>query len=392
MRTVELAAYHARISLKRSVEHALAVRTESDNLLVSCRLADGTIGWGEGVPRDYVTGETIAGAFEQLAATELAGQLGADCHSFADAVSMCSQFEPARTGDAARGCYGNSLRCAIELSALDAYGRHFDVALWHVPSLVPEARRLCQPASRVQYSGAITGGSPWRERRRALFFRLAGFRQCKVKVGLNGNDRARLARVRRILGRRVDLRVDANAAWPPEQAARRINDLAEFGITSVEQPVAHAYVKQLARVRRETTVPLMLDESLCSMSDARRALDEGTCDLFNIRLSKCGGMIPSLRLAALAHENGLGFQLGCQVGETGILSAAGRHFATSVAPIRYREGSFDRWLVRERLTVRDLTFGYGGWAPAIAGPGLGIEIDEGAVRRVTVRQEHWDLG
>src|SRR5207248_4138084 len=61
--------------------------------------------------------------------------------------------------------------------------------------------------------------------------------------------------------------------------------------------------------------------------------------LFNVRLSKCGGFIPSLRLAQLARQHGLGYQLGCQVGETALLSAAGRHFATSVAGIRYLEGS-----------------------------------------------------
>ena len=141
--------------------------------------------------------------------------------------------------------------------------------------------------------------------------------------------------------------------------------LLPLGISSVEQPVPHAEVDGLASVRGRLGVPLMLDESLCSLGDAQRAIDKGTCDLFNIRLSKCGGFVPSLRIAAMAHRAGMGYQLGCQVGETGILSAAGRHFATSVAGIRYLEGSFDHFLVAERLTVDDLTFGRGGWAPAL---------------------------
>ena len=96
----------------------------------------------------------------------------------------------------------------------------------------------------------------------------------------------------------------------------------------------------------------MLDESLCGMIDAERAVAGGWCDLFNLRLSKCGGFIPSLRLAQLARRHGLGYQLGCQVGETAILVAAGRHFASSVADIRYLEGSYDRHLVREALGRR----------------------------------------
>ena len=82
----------------------------------------------------------------------------------------------------------------------------------------------------------------------------------------------------------------------------------------------------------------MLDESLCGMADAERAAADGLCDLFNLRLSKCGGFIPSLRLAQFAARHGLGYQLGCQVGETAVLSAAGRHFATSVKDLRYRRG------------------------------------------------------
>ena len=107
----------------------------------------------------------------------------------------------------------------------------------------------------------------------------------------------------------------------------------------------------------------MLDESLTSLVDAEAAVKSQACDLFNIRLSKCGGFLASLRLAALADAHGLGYQLGCHPGESGILSAAGRHWAASVANIRYLEGSYDRYLFRRLVTNEDITFGYGGRAP-----------------------------
>jgi muconate cycloisomerase len=131
----------------------------------------------------------------------------------------------------------------------------------------------------------------------------------------------------------------------------------------------------------------MLDESLCSRRDAERAIAGGLCDLFNVRLSKCGGFLPSLRLVQLAGQHRLGCQLGCQVGETALLSAAGRHFACSVGGLRAREGSYDRHLVREPLGTSDLTFGWGGKAPALPGPGLGVTIDPAALSRVTLRKE-----
>jgi muconate cycloisomerase len=76
------------------------------------------------------------------------------------------------------------------------------------------------------------------------------------------------------------------------------------------------------------------------------------------------------------------------VGETAILSAAGRHFATSVSGLRYLEGSFDRHLVWERLSQEDITFSNrGGRAPALVGCGTSVTIDPARVDWVTVRKE-----
>jgi muconate cycloisomerase len=185
----------------------------------------------------------------------------------------------------------------------------------------------------------------------------------------------------------MDIRIDANEAWTPPEAIRNILALEPFDVTCVEQPVAHADAGALKGMRRQIKTPIMLDESLCSLVDAERAVEQEMCELFNLRLSKCGGYIPSLRLAQFAKQHGLGYQLGCQVGETVLLSAAGRHFASSVAGIRYLEGSYDRHLVREALGTRDLTFRWGGWAPALSEPGLGVTLDASALERVTVRKE-----
>ncbi len=385
MRVVELTAFHVRIRLRRPIRHASHARHETDNLVLRCALEDGTEGYGEGVPREYVTGDSVETDFDLLRQSDLPAQLG-PCTTFRGAVELAENLRLAGTPGDDRACRGNPARCAVELAFLDAHGKHFGVPLSEVTNqLVPE---LYQKQDRVRYSGAITSARGLKARAAAWLMRLYGFQKVKVKVGIAGyNDVERLRTIRRHVGRRVDLRVDANEAWSLSEAAGRIRELEPFGITSVEQPVRHEDVAGLAEVRRQIHTPIMLDESLCGRVDAERALAGGTCDLFNLRLSKCGGFIPSLRLAQLAKAQGLGCQLGCQVGETAILSAAGRHFAASVRDLRYVEGSYDRHLVREALGTRDLTFGWGGWAPALPGPGLGVTIDPEALRRVTVRKE-----
>ena len=392
MRISELAAFHVRIGLRKPIRHASHARSETDSIVVRCRLADGTTGWGEGLPREYVTGETIDSAWSLLKATDLKGQLGGEIGGLREAIPRLQLFRLPRQPDDPRGCFGNSVRCAIELSVLDAVCRAEGVPLSAVTERMPETIAIRERRERVRYSAAFTAMSRFSQISRAIKLRLFGLHQAKVKTGVEGvDDAALLRRLRWLLGRDFDLRIDANEAWACQNLTAKLEPLLRSGITSVEQPVPHEQVDGLASLRGRLGVPLMLDESLCSLADARHAIERGTCDLFNIRLSKCGGLVSSLQLAALAHQAGLGYQLGCQVGETGILSAAGRHFASSVANIRYLEGSYDRFLVRERLTNEDITFGWGGYAPALTQPGLGVTIDESALKRVTLREERFTL-
>ena len=393
MRLTRLTAFHVRIPLKHKVRHASHAREDTDSLIVRCELDNGVVGWGEGLPRPYVTGETIDNVWTLLADSDLARQMNDPFGNLSQAITVAAQIKLTVTNCAdpfvERGCFGNSARCAIELSLLDAAARSEGVPLSRVTELLPESFAIRETKFDVRYSAAITAMSPWATTVRAWKIWLYGFHQCKVKVGVDGvEDAELLRRIRKILpASRVDLRIDANEAWTCDNLESKLTPLLPFEVTSLEQPVPHAAVEGLARVRGRIGLPLMLDESMCSLTDAHRAIESGTCDLFNIRLSKCGGFVNSLRLAALAHQAGLGYQLGCQVGETGILSAAGRHFACSVANIRYLEGSYDRHLVRERLTVQDITFGRRGVAPALTGPGLGVDIDEAALHRITVREQ-----
>lgn len=392
MRIAEITAYHVRIPLRKTIRHASHTRDETDSLIVCCRLDNGTEGWGEGLPRVYVTGDTIETVFEHLRHSDLPRQLSTSFENLSEAVALCNRLRLLHPNSTGRDCFGNSARCALELSILDAAARATNRPLSDVTALVPETMAIRQSQPRVRYSGAITPTSPLKDAMTAWKLKLFRFHQGKVKVGVEGiDDAASVGRLRKIAGPKFDIRIDANEAWHCDNLEEKLAPLKRFSVTAIEQPVPHAEVDGLTAIRPRLGVPIMLDESLCSLSDGRRAIERGTCDLFNIRMSKCGGFINSLKLAALAHSAGLGYQLGCQVGETGILSAAGRHFASSIGNIRYLEGSYDRFLVRERLTMEDITFGIGGWAPALTGSGLGVTIDRAALNRVTLRQESFAI-
>jgi len=130
----------------------------------------------------------------------------------------------------------------------------------------------------------------------------------------------------------------------------------------------------------------MADESLVTVDQARQLIAENACDLFNIRLSKNGGLAGSLAIAKLAEEAGIKIQVGAQVGETGILSAAGRTFAAHVPALTYIEGSFGTWLLTEDVTFDDLAFGLGGRAPLLKSRGLSVTVKEESLERLTVEK------
>jgi len=385
--------FHVAVPLKKPIRHASHERTTSDSLIVRATLDDGQVGYGEGVPRSYVTGETIESTFHSLSQLDFARHLGRPA-SYIEVVRRLEALQLPETEADLRGMAGNAARCALELALLDAYGRRFGASMGQaVRAVEVDGLQLTEAPQRVRYSGAITAESTYREWVSAWKMRLYGFAQVKIKVGVEGqNDPARLAGLRQILGSRNDLRLDANEAWAPSDLVGLVRPLLPFHPSALEQPVAHADVDILAELRPQLGVPVMLDESLCGYPDAARAIERGTADVLNVRLSKCGGLIPSLRIMGLAQRHGLGLQLGCHPGETGLLSAAGRQLAAHVRGLRYVEGSYDRHVLAANLTVEDITFGYGGWASPLSGPGLGVTVNPKALERMTVARKEIPYG
>ena len=166
--------------------------------------------------------------------------------------------------------------------------------------------------------------------------------------------------------------------------SRLLNQLRAFDITAVEQPVAASDLEGTRRVGQETGLNVIADESLVTLDDAVNLIREQACDVFNVRVSKCGGLISSLRIAELGLEAGVKVQVGAQVGETSLLSAAGRHLAAHLSEVEYVEGSFGTHLLSEDITRDPVMFGYEGRGSLVMGAGLGVEVDDETLERLAV--------
>jgi len=105
--------------------------------------------------------------------------------------------------------------------------------------------------------------------------------------------------------------------------------------------------------------------------------------MINVRLSKCGGFQNSFRIIDQLRTNGLSFQIGCQLGESGILSAAGRALGLLCRDAKYYDGSYDRFMLKENITTEHVSFGPGGEAGPLDGPGLGVKINKENLMRLS---------
>jgi L-Ala-D/L-Glu epimerase len=355
----------ALLPFRLSFGHALAERRSSTNVYVKVTLDDGNVGFGEGVPREYVTGETVEGAVSALSDRFAPALVG---RQVAGAEAVPGMLEEVRRSAASGTGLDSAAWCAIELAALDALGKSFNCSVQHW--LGPDA------AAVVWYDAIIPFVKPRLLPPIALLVRALGFKHVKIKVGSDLNaDLHALRILRRILGPGADLRVDANCAWTADQALDAIGRMRQYGISAVEQPLAADDLEGLRRVTAATTETIIVDESLRTEEDAHRLVEARACDAFNIRVSKCGGLLASRRIGHIAAEAGLACVVGAQVGESGLLSAAGRHIAASLPSVRYVEGSAGRLLLKEDLTTENVLPGLGGKARTFRGPGLGVHVN-----------------
>jgi L-alanine-DL-glutamate epimerase-like enolase superfamily enzyme len=180
--------------------------------------------------------------------------------------------------------------------------------------------------------------------------------------------------VRRRFGPDVRISVDANGAWTVDAAVRAARALGPLDIAWFEEPLAPRDWSGLRTVREQGGVAVMLDESCAGVPDLVTAAEHGAVDYVNARVSKCGGLFPTLALIAAARGRGVGAQLGVHVGEIGPLWAAGRLLACAVPGLATAEaGRQDEWfpepLTRPAYSVDRSRY----LAPPLTGPGLGVE-------------------
>ncbi len=370
-RITDFTLFSADLPFRKPFKHAAAERASSDSLFLKCATDTGAVGFGECLPRDYVTGESRAETFKLLKEAILPRLLGKEFAGLEDLrafLQSCDGKTPADWVPPDRP--QTAAWCAVDLALLDAFGKAADEHVW-----LNERRQWPAP---LRYSPVISSDA---RLKKLLLIRLLRFPEVKIKVE-KGRAAAQTERVRRVLGKRCSLRVDSNMAWTAEEALKELPALVALGVTSCEQPVAANDLQGLARLVRETGVGIMVDESLSDRDSLDRLILGKACTAVNVRLSKCGGLVASYNRCREALQAGLTVQIGCQVGESSLLSAAHLTLVIAVAEVAHAEGCFGRLLLGEDPAEPVLQFRPGGRPPPVpVDPGLGVTVREEVLKR-----------
>jgi L-alanine-DL-glutamate epimerase-like enolase superfamily enzyme len=362
--------WHLNFKFRYPFKHKLATHTGSDNLVVRLTTDQGICGYGEGIPRDFVTGESLEASLDFLQQNAGPALLRFPAVSPATLLPSLRQFQ-----DTCAATTSPAAFCALETAWLDAAGQTWGQPLANIFGARVEGG--------ITYSAVLPLAAGPQLTQFLQLVRAQGMRYIKLKVG-EDNDLETLTQARSALGEEVDLRVDANGAWSAAEAITRLREMAPFRLSAVEQPVAKEDFEGLRQVQEALDIPVMADESLCTLEDAKRLIQLKACHMFNLRLSKMGGITSAIRIKEAADAAGIRCQLGCHVGETSILAAAGRHFALTQGPLTYLEGSFAPYLLTRDPVQEPVVFGPGGVGLPLPGPGLGVRVIEEVLNDMAV--------
>lgn len=340
----------------------------SARVLVKVTAEDGAAGWGEATPTPRWTYETTETILSTLRGYLAPAVLGVEAWDL-DAVhrAMDRAISPGVT-------MGSPLaKSAVDVALHDLVARARGVPVYQ---LLGRRRR-----THCDLTWMVTLEKPAEAERAVVEGLDAGYDCFDVKIGMHGEagDLDLVRRVRRAAGDRL-VQVDANRGYRLDAAIRQARRFEDLGIALFEQPLGGLSLSAYRRLVAATATPIGIDETLRSLSDLLEYVRADALTVAVAKVQRNGGLWYSRQLCELAEAAGIGLSLS-GLTETDLGLAAGLHLAAAfdISPLQLNGPQYiETTFLRERL------WRGGGRVTLPEGPGLGVEVDEGYVRRHAV--------
>ena len=359
IKKITLFRYEKKLQIPFHSSHVK--RKFPESVIVCIDFDNGIQGFGESTPRTYVTGEDCQSVIDLVTNRFSKRLIRARIDQMSDIKRVLDDLE--------KDCLEQNIKQytsalgAVDLALFDGLGKMENVHC--VDYMGPVIR------DSITYSFSIPF-LPF-EKIEKIFHLLKDIEVRYVKVLITEDvdeNINRIKRIRSLIGPDSDIRIEVNGTMDYETSLKNCLFLQDYGITAVEQPVNKFDIEGMARFREKVNIPVVADESMCTMNDLQNLIEHESCDIINIKISKCGGLIRSKDLYNHARSHKIQCQLGSHVGETAILTEAGRVFALTTPDLAYIEGGSSvlfNCIVNQVAVDSDA---------AIRGKGLGLDKDE----------------
>lgn len=305
MRITDIKWEKIYIELQHPFKIAFAEIAAVENVIIKVTTDDGLVGYGEAAPFAPVTGETADSVISVLNMLK-PGLIGMNPFDIEKIHAMMDNL-----------IYGNgSAKCAVDLAMYDLMGK---------AAGMPVYKLLGGYQSVVQNDITIGISTPEEMAEEAYdCVYNKGFNILKIKAGIDPDaDIRTMNLIREKVGKNVRLRVDANQGYNVAKALYAIDGFKKAGVEAVEQCLPYWDRANMTTLRNKVVgMQLMLDESVHSPKDAAALVREGCADVLNIKLMKCGGLLPGMKISHIAEANGVTCMVGCML-ETKLAITAG---------------------------------------------------------------------
>lgn len=361
MRISKLEIFQIALPLKEPFIISYHTYHEMPAVIVKIHTDQGIVGYGEAVPDEHVTGETIHSVVANLKYKIAPTLLGQDPRNIKKVHQLMNE-QIVKNG---------ATKAAIDIACYDILGKVSGLPIYSLLGgrkdenpKIPRVLSILEPeVLAVQAKEAVA----------------EGYAEIKMKLGIDAiKDIARVKAVREAVGDSIPIRVDVNQGWKtPQQAIQIIRKLEPYGVSWVEQPILQNSISFFKRLKEVTQTPLMADESLINEQHLRSLALDSSVDFINIKLMKSGGIYPAYQLATQAELFGIECQIGSMV-ESSIASAAGFHVALSRDNIISTEISGP---TKFHIDTGNLTYRL----PEVIlsdQPGLGIDVDDAVIDEI----------
>ncbi len=256
-------------------------------------------------------------------------------------------------------------RSAVDLALHDLAAKLLEVPVWRLLG--------ADRAVPVSCNGTLVAGPPEQVAERAVELVGVGFTTLKLKAGTDA-DLESVRAVRAAVGPGIQIRIDANGVWHADQALEVLRELEAVSLELVEQPTPD--LETMATVRTAAGVPVVADESVTSVADARRAVELGACDAAALKLAKVGGIAAAIDIATVLPA----YLSSALDGPIGIAAAA--HLAQALPRSGFAAGLAQGLATAQLFAEEPATIGVqldGGSLMPPSGPGFGVVLDEVAI-------------